>query len=65
MRETFMLQMSMPFLSAFGQHSEGAMWTVNYLLGKVESNLRTFSSEPTITDGSVQLLIGLVDLRDK
>lgn len=63
--ETYYAEMSMPFLSAFGQHSEGAMWTVNYLLGKVESNLRTFSSEPAITDGSVQLLIGLVDLRDK
>lgn len=57
--------MSMPLLSAFGQHSEGAVWTVNYLLAKVEANLRTFCSEPDITEGSVQLLIGLVDLRDK
>lgn len=63
--ETYYAEMSMPLLSAFGQHSEGAMWTVNYLLLKIESNLRTFSSEPAITEGSVHLLIGLVDLRDK
>ncbi|KAK9498372.1 hypothetical protein O3M35_003018 [Rhynocoris fuscipes] len=63
--ETYYSEMSMALVSAFGLHSEGAMWTVNYLLMKVEYNLRTFSSEPAITEGSVQLLVSLVDLRDK
>ena len=57
--------MSMPLISAFGQNSEGAMWMINYLMGKIETNLRTFSSEPAIIESSVQLLISLVDMREK
>ncbi|XP_073971711.1 exportin-4-like isoform X1 [Rhodnius prolixus] len=63
--ETYYAEISLPLVSAFGLHSDGAMWTVNYLLMKVEFNLRTFSSEPAITEGSVQLLVSLVDLGDK
>lgn len=63
--ETYYSEMSLPLVTAFGQHTEGAVWTVNYLLGKVESNLRYFRWEPNLIKESVQLLITLVDMREK
>lgn len=57
--------MSLPLLSAFGQHTDAAMWTVNYLLKKIESNLTLFNWEPTLIKESVSLLTSLVELRDK
>nr|CAD7403480.1 unnamed protein product [Timema poppensis] len=33
-------EMSMALLTAFGKDTEGALWTMNFLLGKIESNLR-------------------------
>ena len=57
--------MSLPLVTAFGQHTEGAVWTANYLLGKVESNLRYFRWEPNLIKESVELLITLVEIREK
>ena len=38
-QETYYSEMSPALLTAFGQNTEGAAWTVNFLLGKVISNL--------------------------
>ena len=59
------LQMSMALLAAFGRDTEGATWTVNFLLNKVESNLRTFTSEPGLVKDTVRLFIALVDMRER
>uniref|UniRef100_A0A146LH98 Exportin-4 n=1 Tax=Lygus hesperus TaxID=30085 RepID=A0A146LH98_LYGHE len=63
--DSYYADFSTSLKSAFGVNSEGALWTINFILSKVESNLRAFTSEPTIIDGSVQLLVALVDMRDK
>jgi len=60
-----MLQMSMALLAAFGKDTEGASWTVNFLLSKVESNLCSFSSEPGLVKDTVRLFIALVDMKEK
>ncbi|XP_054273696.1 exportin-4-like [Macrosteles quadrilineatus] len=63
--ETYYSEISLPLVTAFGQGTNGAMWTTNYLLKKVESNLTSFSWEPNLVKESVQLLTSLVELRDK
>jgi hypothetical protein len=55
----------MPLLAAFGKDTEGAMWTANFLLYKVESNLCSFSSEPGLAKGTVRPSAALVDMKDK
>lgn len=60
-----MFQISMALLAAFGKDTEGATWTVNFLLRKVESNLCSFSSEPGLIKDTVRLFIALVDMREK
>ncbi|PNF16845.1 hypothetical protein B7P43_G16786 [Cryptotermes secundus] len=55
----------MALLAAFGKDTDGATWTVNFLLRKVESNLCSFSSEPGLIKDTVRLFIALVDMREK
>jgi len=57
--------MSMALLAAFGKDTEGASWTVSFLLSKVESNLCSFSSEPGLVKDTVRLFIALVDMKEK
>lgn len=56
----------MPLLQTFGQHTEAASWVLNYLLNKVERNIRSplFSDMDLIND-TIGLLISLVDIRHK
>ncbi|XP_021938443.1 exportin-4-like, partial [Zootermopsis nevadensis] len=63
--ETYYSEMSMALLAAFGKDTDGATWTVNFLLSKVESNLYSFSSEPALVKDTVRLFIALVDMREK
>ncbi|XP_069695986.1 exportin-4-like isoform X2 [Periplaneta americana] len=63
--ETYYSEMSMALLAAFGKDTEGATWTMNFLLSKVESNLCSFSSEPGLVKDTVRLFIALVDMREK
>jgi hypothetical protein len=62
---SYVFQMSMALLAAFGKDTVGATWTVNFLLSKVESNLCSFSSEPALVKDTVRLFIALVDMREK
>jgi hypothetical protein len=57
--------MSMALLAAFGKDTDGATWTVNFLLNKAESNLCSFMSEPGVLKDTVRLFIALVDMREK
>ncbi|CAN0300704.1 unnamed protein product [Lampetra fluviatilis] len=58
-------QLSLPFTAAFGQDTEGAQWIVGYLLEKVASNLSVWSSELELASDSVQLLITMVERKDR
>lgn len=57
--------MSMPLVTAFGQHTDGAMWTINYLLSKIESNLCSFRWDKDLVKESVNLLTTLAESRCK
>ncbi|KAB0372652.1 hypothetical protein FD755_015405 [Muntiacus reevesi] len=58
-------QISVPFSTAFGADTEGSQWIVGYLLEKVLNNLSVCSSEQGLADDTVQLLVTLVERRER
>lgn len=55
----------MPFSTAFGADTEGSQWVVGYLLQKVISNLSVWSGEQDLANDTVQLLVTLVERRER
>lgn len=56
----------MPLLQAFGQHTEAANWVLNYLLNKVEHNIRSpLCVDASLIEDTIGLLMSLVDIRHK
>ncbi|AWP13536.1 Exportin-4 [Scophthalmus maximus] len=58
-------QISIPLSTAFGADTEGAQWIVGYLLEKVINNLSVWSSEPELANDTVELLVTLVEKRER
>ncbi|KAK1169631.1 exportin-4 [Acipenser oxyrinchus oxyrinchus] len=58
-------QISIPFSAAFGADTEGAQWIVGYILEKVINNLSVWSSEPDLANDTVELLVTLVERRER
>ncbi|XP_046903217.1 exportin-4 isoform X2 [Hypomesus transpacificus] len=58
-------QISMALSTAFGADTEGAKWIVGYLLEKVINNLSVWSSEPELANETVELLVTLVEKRER
>ncbi len=63
--EAFYSEISMAIVTAFGQNSDGAKWTINFLLQKIISNLTGFASEAGLAQDTILLLIALVDGKEK
>lgn len=55
----------MPLSTAFGADTEGAQWIVGYLLEKVINNLSVWSSEAELANDTVELLVTLVEKRER
>ncbi|KAL6090325.1 hypothetical protein STEG23_009248 [Scotinomys teguina] len=58
-------QISLPLSTAFGADTEGSQWIIGYLLQKVISNLSVWSSEQDLANDTVQLLVTLVERRER
>lgn len=58
-------QISMPLSTAFGVDTEGAQWIVGYLLEKVINNLSVWSAETELANDTVELLVTLVEKRER
>lgn len=58
-------QISIPLSTAFGVETEGAQWIVGYLLEKVINNLSVWSSEVQLANDTVDLLVTLVEKRER
>lgn len=58
-------QISLPLIMAFGVDTEGAQWIVGYLLEKVISNLTVWIAETDLANDTVQLLVTLVERRER
>ncbi|CAI6367793.1 unnamed protein product [Macrosiphum euphorbiae] len=64
--ETYYNDLSMPLLQAFGQHTEAANWVLNYLLNKVEHNIKSpLCVDVSLIEDTVGLLMSMVDVRHK
>lgn len=56
----------MPLVKAFGQHTQVGDWVLNYLLNKVEQNIRSpLYNDTSLMEGIIGLLMSLVDIRHK
>uniref|UniRef100_A0AAV2JYF6 Exportin-4 n=2 Tax=Knipowitschia caucasica TaxID=637954 RepID=A0AAV2JYF6_KNICA len=58
-------QISLPLSTAFGADTEGSKWIVGYLLEKVISNLSAWSAEGELATDTVELLVTLVERRER
>ncbi|XP_077436841.1 exportin-4 isoform X2 [Vanacampus margaritifer] len=65
MDEKLYQQVSVAFSTAFGSDTEGAQWIVGYLLEKVITNLTVWSSEAELANDTVELLVTLVERRER
>lgn len=59
--ETYYAEISTTLLQAFGDDTEGAQWTINFILGHAQTVLNAFKGEPKLVKGTIDLLVGLVD----
>ena len=57
--------MSLALTVAFGRDTEGGQWTLSFLMDKVLSNLEAWSSEAALMDDTLQLLVAMVEKREK
>lgn len=53
-------ELSTTLLQAFGDGTPGAQWTLNFLVEKIECNIKAFKGEPTLIKETMQLLVVLV-----
>lgn len=52
----FLIQMSLTLTQAFGKDTEAGLWTLDYVIGKFESNLSLWQSESKVIIDSAQTL---------
>nr|XP_046471552.1 exportin-4-like isoform X1 [Neodiprion pinetum] len=63
--ESFYSEISTTILQAFGADTPGALWTVSFLLEKIECNINVFKGEPNLIKETMRLLITLVESQVK
>jgi len=64
-QEAYYQEISPALCTAFGRDTEGAAWSVNFLLEKILSNLGHQAGEPGVTSDTVRLLLSLADCKEK
>ena len=52
-------------MRTFGKDTDGGQWTVSYLVDKILSNLVGWSSESKVLEDTLELLLSLVDKKDR
>jgi hypothetical protein len=56
-QENYCQEISQDLYAAFGRETEGAAWSVNFLLDKVLGNLAHCGAEPGVVEDTVLLLV--------
>jgi len=64
-QEGYYQEISQALCTAFGRDTEGAAWTVTFLLEKILSNLSRLGSEPGVVEDTTRLLVSLADCKEK
>ncbi|XP_022081901.1 exportin-4-like isoform X2 [Acanthaster planci] len=65
LHEKYYSEISLPINAVFGQDSPSGQWTVNFLLQKVVTNLLVWSSEHELAKDTIDLMVALVNRKDK
>ena len=60
-QEAIYQEISSALVTAFGRDTEGAGWTVSFLLDKCLSNLTRLNSEPDVLDDTIGLILSFAD----
>ncbi|XP_061176526.1 exportin-4-like [Saccostrea echinata] len=63
--ETYYTNVSPALFSAFGRDTDGAQWTVSFLLDKIISNIAIWTAEEALVEDTLQFLVSLVEQRQK
>ncbi|XP_077977331.1 exportin-4-like [Glandiceps talaboti] len=63
--ERYYAQMSLPITAAFGRDTEGGRWSIGFLVDKILSNLSVWSSEQALAMDTVNLLVALVQQKNR
>lgn len=63
--ESFYSEISTTLLQAFGDETPGALWTVSFLLEKIENNINAFKGESGLIKETMELLVKLVEPQTK
>jgi len=61
----FLLQMSPVLSVSFGADTESSQWLVSLILSKILSNLSALNSETTVVSKTLDLLMTLVDRKNR
>jgi len=64
-QEAYYQEISQALCTAFGRDTEGASWSVNFLLEKILCNLRHQTGEQGVMQDTVLLLVSLADCKEK
>ncbi|XP_002740804.1 exportin-4-like [Saccoglossus kowalevskii] len=62
--ERYYTQMSLPLAVAFGRDTDGAQWSIGFLVDKIVSNLSVWSAEHDLSTDTVNLLVALVQQKE-
>ncbi|XP_064627537.1 exportin-4-like isoform X2 [Lineus longissimus] len=63
--EKYYKEVSMALCTAFGRDTDGAKWTVTFLLQKIVSTLLNWGTEPCVSKDTAELLVILLENRDR
>ncbi|XP_071113997.1 exportin-4-like [Haliotis cracherodii] len=61
--ENYYSQMSMALSAAFGRDTDGAQWTISFLLQKTINNLNIWSSEESLLKDTMEMFSALVETK--
>ena len=64
-QENYYAELSLALVTAFGMETEGAGWTVGFLINKIVSNMTLLNSEEKLVQDTVNMLVSLVDGKEK
>ena len=62
-QEAIYQEISSALVTAFGRDTDGAKWTVNFLLEKCLSNLNRFSSDHDVLKDTIGLILSFADAK--
>ena len=64
-QDYFIVYLTFKLFNKIKSPFQGAAWTISFLLEKIISNLTAMNSEPSVVQDTVNLLVALVDSKER